>query len=101
MSIIKPDSTEDMSLRHLLWMCHNMPHKEDNPYKWNRWLGFIQGQMVAMRLMTIKQCKEANKRTLMFGRDECWRAIVVELRNIHALGTLSADSLMKRQEDAP
>ncbi len=101
MSEIKPDSTEDMQLRHLLWMYYNMPQREDNPFKWNRWLGFIQGALWALRLLTITQCKDENKKSLNNGWEKCFGPIANELSAIHNLGDKSPKFLMKRKEDTP
>ena len=61
----------DQVLSHLLWMCANMPNREDNPYKWNRWLGFIQGCCVSYGLANIETMKNANKISLDSGLQYC------------------------------
>lgn len=43
---------------HLLWMLENMP---DDAYKYNRWLGFIQGCLATLGLRTIQQMREDNR----------------------------------------
>lgn len=47
--------------RHILWMLRNMPNKEDNPFKWNRWLGFLQGVCFNEGHLSIKELKILNK----------------------------------------
>jgi hypothetical protein len=67
---------KEKALAHLLWMCHNMPNKEDNPFKWNRWLGYIQGQLVLLELISLSACKDLNKQSLYeSGFKTCWSII--------------------------
>jgi hypothetical protein len=44
---------------HLLWMCNKIEaHAEDwPPTKLHRWIGFIQGAMVAHRLLDLNRAK--------------------------------------------
>jgi len=58
---------EKTLIRHLIWMCRNMPNREDNPYKWNRWLGFVQGGCVSLGMASIEQFMAVNKRSLNEG----------------------------------
>ncbi len=66
---------EELLLAHLLWMCSNMPDKKEKEMKWNRWLGYMQGQCVALGIMTLDYCKQSNKSSLDYGYRMTHRAI--------------------------
>ncbi len=46
---------------HIKSMIEQMPSRIDNPYKWNRWLGFMQGCLYCIGWRTIEQMKKDNK----------------------------------------
>jgi hypothetical protein len=54
--------TEPTSARHLLWMLDNAAsfHAANRSEKANRWLGYVQGVLVAKGWATLDQCKQAN-----------------------------------------
>ena len=66
---------EEELLEHIVYMLGHMPDRLDNPYKWNRWLGYIQGQLVALELTSLQSCKAANKVSLMYGLEMCKRVL--------------------------
>ena len=80
-------------------MCINMPVKEDDPHKWNRWLGFIQGQLVALNLTSIRACKEENKSSLKSAFNYSRSIIDEELKRIHGLDDKSPDFMAQKQID--
>ncbi len=70
-------------LDHLLYMTNNMPIKEDNPFKWNRWLGFIQGAMWDMDIFTIDELKFYNKNGLQSALDKLNHKIRMEIAKMN------------------
>jgi hypothetical protein len=72
-------------------MIYNMPNKTDNPFKWNRWLGFIQGVCFTEGLLTLDEMKKANKVSLNNGLSKATE--VIELRAHNVLGVPLADDL--------
>lgn len=53
--------------KHLKGMILRMPNREDNPFKWNRWLGFMQGVVWMLGKRSIDELKQANKESLNAG----------------------------------
>ena len=87
--------------RHILWMLRNMPNKEDNPRKWNRWLGFLQGLCFNEGLLSIAELKLANKSSLMIGFDLVSMALTAEARMVFRHPEpYSLDDHVKRWEDS-
>lgn len=56
--------TSKQKLEYLYTMGERFPNKEDNPFKWNRWLGFIQGAMWALDVIEVDELKKFNKEGL-------------------------------------
>jgi hypothetical protein len=53
---------EGKSQGHLRWMIKEMKtNKEFSSAKWNRWLGYIQGVMVAYDLTSLNAEKDRNR----------------------------------------
>jgi len=51
-------TTPDDRMRHLCWMCTQIvAHVDENPEKYDRWLGFIQGVLWAQDVFTIEQLR--------------------------------------------
>jgi len=56
-----PINGEDCSKAHLIYMIKEMGKGEMSEGKVNRWLGYIQGVMVATGNMTLEEVKTHNK----------------------------------------
>ena len=52
---------EGRTLNHLKWMVTEMMTKEFSDGKLNRWVGYIQGQLVLMKLTTLEKERERNR----------------------------------------
>ena len=54
-----PDLPKALQPKHLLWMCNKIEeHAEDGPVtKLNRWIGFVQGAMLANRMLDLDGLK--------------------------------------------
>ena len=54
---------ENASLEHLKWMLEKLlsEHEIMDDNKWNRWLGFVQGAMVAQGLTTVEKERNRNR----------------------------------------
>lgn len=54
-----PDLPKALQPKHLLWMCHKIKeHAKDGPAtKLHRWIGFIQGAMLANRMLDLDGLK--------------------------------------------
>ena len=54
-----PDLPKALQPKHLLWMCNKIEeHAEDGPVtKLNRWIGFVQGAMLANRILDLDGLK--------------------------------------------
>ena len=54
-----PDLPKALQPKHLLWMCNKIEeHAEDGPVtKLNRWIGFVQGAMLANRMLDLEGLK--------------------------------------------
>jgi hypothetical protein len=57
--------TKDADKTHMLEMCRKIPQflEEGRREKANRWIGYIQGAMVAHQVLTLSQCKDMNQPT--------------------------------------
>jgi len=54
--------TLEKRLDHILWMCEQVPGMyEENVEKAMHWLGFMQGALMSMNVMTIDEMKEDNR----------------------------------------
>lgn len=51
---------EGNTLAHMVWMREEMSRGDQSDAKANRWLGYIQGWLVAMGLATLDDCKKTN-----------------------------------------
>jgi hypothetical protein len=54
------DLPKALQPKHLLWMCDEIDdHAEDGPAtRLHRWIGFIQGAMMAHRMLDLDEVKE-------------------------------------------
>jgi hypothetical protein len=54
-----PDLPKALQPKHLLWMCRKIKeHAEDSPVtKLHRWIGFVQGAMLANRMLDLDGLK--------------------------------------------
>lgn len=49
-------------MNHLRWMCDEVPRiVDENVEKAMRWLGFMQGAMMVLDVMTVAEMKEDNR----------------------------------------
>ena len=85
--------------RHVLWMLKNMPNKEDNPFKWNRWLGFLQGICFMDDLLSIKELKFLNKQGLNSALDLIGKALRREACVVLGCDAISLIGKGERWED--
>ena len=76
---------KDKILRHLLYMTNNMPNKQEDLYKWNRWLGYIQGQVVVLGLTSLGDCIEVNRGSVESGLLKCRISVSDELKKMYKL----------------
>ena len=53
-------------LEHLKDMFERMPSQLDNPYKFNRWLGFVQGCLYSINYYAVEDLKTHNKKGLRY-----------------------------------
>lgn len=54
-------SKEGNTVPHLRWMIKEMKTNEFSSAKWNRWLGYIQGVMVAFNLTNLNDERDRNR----------------------------------------
>ena len=69
----------DKNLEYLRDMVGRFPIKEDNPYKWNRWLGFVQGALWAMNFNTVEVLKNENKGGLVQAFNKIHARVRIEI----------------------
>lgn len=62
---IKPLEGDETNDIHLLWMLHELLlNKEQSITKKHRWLGYVQGVMIAKKYMTVLQERELTRNIL-------------------------------------
>lgn len=62
---IKPLEGDETNDIHLLWMLHELLlNKEQSITKKHRWLGYVQGVMIAKKYITVLQERELTRNIL-------------------------------------
>ncbi len=58
-----PTKPDELSHRHLLWMCNEVldNHNIWPDHKSNRWLGYVQGVLTALKVMSVDEHRDVTR----------------------------------------
>lgn len=58
-----PTKSDELSHRHLLWMCNEVLINYDEwpDHKSNRWLGYVQGVLTALKVMGVDEHRDITR----------------------------------------
>ena len=63
LAVDAPDTDEDdVSPKHLVWMLQQICTEQITGEKAHRWIGYVQGVLVAFGVTTVAQMRELNRR---------------------------------------